>query len=128
MTQKEQIADLKEQNEILFFQHQQTAEKLDLLLQKHDEAPKEKVGLASHYQTFVENAIKAPISTLSGLGVAVSYAATTAFPQYAHELESLKTFFELAIGVSAGGKVSKKVMPATMPKAQVPEHKTEEYG
>ena len=131
MTQKEQIADLKEQNEILFLQHQQTIEKLDSLLQKQNEAPKEKekVGLSGHYQTLVENAVKAPISSLSGLGVAMSYAATTVFPQYAEELKSIETFLTMVIGVSAGGKVRSNLKNTSTPKAPVPEPtKSEEYG
>lgn len=68
---------------------------------------KPKSLIREHIDAFVENALKSPHSTLSGLAVGATYLGAKVFPQYAQVLNETQIFFTGLTGITAGSALIK---------------------
>lgn len=79
---------------------------------------KPKSVIRQHVDAFVDNALKSPHSTFSGLAVGAAYFGSKMFPQYAPFLQETQVFFTGLTGVTAGSAlISQKtnVPPKPLP-------------
>lgn len=88
--------------------------------------------LRQHLEAFLDNALKSPHSTLSGLAVGAAFVGSKMFPQFAPFLQETQVFFTGLTGVTAGTALinpKTNVTPKPLPSQMLNDSENEKiYG